>query len=62
MVLCSTAAMSMDRRSFLTSTAVAVVGAFVASISSIVSAATSLEPFQWQNNELTFTFDVKAGN
>lgn len=51
----------MDRRSFLTSTGAAVVGAFVPSISSSAPAATSLERFRWRTKELMFTFDVNAG-
>jgi alpha-galactosidase len=30
-------------------------------ISSVASASDSSEPFQWNTNELTFSFDVKAG-
>ncbi len=51
----------MNRRRFLTSTGVAVVGAIVPSISRFASAAPSFEPFQWQTNELTYNFDVRAG-
>jgi hypothetical protein len=51
----------MNRRKFLTSTGVAAVGTLVPSVARLASAAISLEPFQWQTNELIFAFDVKAG-
>ena len=53
--------MSIDRRKFLASAGIAAAATLIPSVSRIASAATSLEPFQWQTNELIFTFDVVAG-
>jgi hypothetical protein len=54
-------AMSIGRRAFLMSSGVAAIGALMPRISSVASASDSSEPFQWSTNELTFSFDVKAG-
>jgi alpha-galactosidase len=43
------------------SSGVAAIGALVPRISSVTPAADSSEPFQWNANELTFSFDVTAG-
>ncbi len=54
-------AMSIDRRTFLMSSGVAAIGALVPRISSVAIAADSSEPFQWNPQELIFSFDVTSG-
>ena len=53
--------MAINRRKFLASSGIAAAGAVLPSISHTAWAATSVEPFQWQTNELICAFDVKAG-
>jgi len=43
------------------SSGVAAIGALVPRISSVASTSDSAEPFQWNTNELTFSYDVTAG-
>src|ERR1043166_5415432 len=53
--------MSIDRRKFLASSGLVAVNAIVPSISRLSFAENSSEQFQWQTNDLTFAFEVKAG-
>src|ERR1041385_5459426 len=53
--------MSIDRRKFLASSGLVAVNALVPSISRLSFAENSSEQFQWQTNDLTFAFEVKAG-
>jgi hypothetical protein len=51
----------MDRRSFLSSSGAAALGAFVPHISRFFSASNTSEPFAWKTNDLIFSFEVMAG-
>src|ERR1043166_4390522 len=53
--------MSIDRRKFLASSGLVAVNAIVPSISRLSFPENSSEQFQWQTNDLTFAFEVKAG-
>jgi alpha-galactosidase len=53
--------MSIDRRRFLTSSGVAAFAALVPSISALASVPEPSEPFQWESNDLIFSFDITAG-
>jgi len=51
----------MDRRTFLTSSGAAVFSALAPHISRFLPASNASEPFVWEANDLTFSFDVTAG-
>src|SRR5437868_6838730 len=53
--------MSIDRRRFLESSGLAVLGALMPSGSSLASPSNPSESFQWKAENLVFTFDVTAG-
>jgi alpha-galactosidase len=53
--------MSINRRTFMVSSGLAAVAAFVPRFSSADFASTSLEPFQWKTPDLVFTFVVRDG-
>src|SRR6266567_8431132 len=51
----------MDRRTFLASSGVVAFGALLPRISRSLHASNVPEPFAWQTNDLTFSFDIIAG-
>jgi alpha-galactosidase len=53
--------MPIDRRKFLTSTGAAAFGIFVPQVSALASAAAPPQLFQWQTNDLVFSFEVVDG-
>jgi alpha-galactosidase len=53
--------MPINRRKFLTSTGAAAFGIFVPRLSALASAAATSELFQWQTNDLFFSFEVADG-
>jgi hypothetical protein len=52
---------SVDRRTFLTSSGTAVFGALLPRISRFFPASNTPEPFAWKTSDLTFSFDVVTG-
>src|SRR6478736_3115307 len=51
----------MDRRTFLSSSAAAAFASLVPHVSRLSPASSTFEPFAWDANGLTFSFDVAAG-
>ena len=51
----------MDRRTFLTSSTAAAFSVLVPRISHSLSSSSTPEPFTWDTNDLTFSFEVTAG-
>jgi alpha-galactosidase len=52
---------SVDRRTFLTSSGTAVFGALLPRISRFFPASNTPEPFAWKTSDLIFSFDVVTG-